>query len=538
MLRAHLAGSGYLTFDEFRHVSLVKLGLKLSESALRALWCALDADDNNQLRQDEMGPFLRLAPTATSAGLNAINAKAYRKAKVKERAEDEARAKDRIDYALPTSEMRAALEAEGVALPDDAELGQLSTLLCEQLMHYRDLNGRKGLTWFSLFQEIDLDSSGYVTFDELTLVVRRKLQLSSAQLSDERLRALWCRLDADESNSIMPDEMAKFLKGKLDAFLRKPALPPVLHGLNPKLSQLRSQQEMEAAGRRRATAETARTLEVRQAVEKSQSRLAREESRLRQLDERREANLAIEREEREAKRRLLSEMRLQALRVPVSTAAREGKLVPLYDTSNWSHDHAGRPASRGRLVPLYESERLVSRMQGSPLGGKFQWPGPAPRLGPWASAARGKDYPRELLPPMGGWLESCRTVTFTPSGKPPSRPPTRPGLLDDLSRSNPWRLSPPLLPTSKRRAALQASSVPAMLRTQSQYALGWRPSYEAEALTVEETEARDAETLGYGDAQAARWGGHSRPMRQSTSLPALVAAGQPRSKVGRFDAYM
>ena len=144
MLRAHLAGSGYLTFDEFRHVSLVKLGLKLSESALRALWCALDADDNNQLRQDEMGPFLRLAPTATSAGLNAISAKAYAEAKRAAAAAADAPDTARIDYAPPTSEMRAALEAEGVALPDRAEITELSREYNEHLERVRKLKNKEG----------------------------------------------------------------------------------------------------------------------------------------------------------------------------------------------------------------------------------------------------------------------------------------------------------------------------------------------------------------------------------------------------------
>lgn len=191
-------------------------------------------------------------------------------------------------------------------------------------------------------------------------------------------------------------------------------------------------------------------------------------------------------------------------------------------------------------------------MQGSPLGGKFHWPGPAPRLGPWASSAScghdspKKGLPRELLPPMASWLDSCRQL----STQPPSRPPTQPGLLDSLSRSNEWNLSPPMLQKSSRRAALQASSWPgAMERSHSHQAVGWRPSYEAVANpSLAQSDAQGSELLcGYGDEQAAKWRGLPRlnpsfksppSIQQSASLPALVDAGQPRSKVGCFGAYL
>ena len=91
------AGSGYITYDEFRRVSLVKLSLEMSESEVRALWCALDADDSNQLQKNEMGAFLRLAPTDTNAGLDAINAKRYRQTQADKRAAEEAEVKARSE---------------------------------------------------------------------------------------------------------------------------------------------------------------------------------------------------------------------------------------------------------------------------------------------------------------------------------------------------------------------------------------------------------------------------------------------------------
>ena len=51
-------------------------------------------------------------------------------------------------------------------------------------------------------------------------VVRKRLDLKQADLADSRLKALWCLLDADDSNKIRPDEMAAFVKGKAALVLK------------------------------------------------------------------------------------------------------------------------------------------------------------------------------------------------------------------------------------------------------------------------------------------------------------------------------
>lgn len=218
----------------------------------------------------------------------------------------------------------------------------------------------------------------------------------------------------------------------------------------------------------------------------------------------------------------------------------------MYDlSSSWSHDSSGRPSSRGRIVPLYESERLVSRMRGSPLGGAWHWPGPAPRLGPWkGGTSRGdQDLPRELPPPMARWLAGCSRHLDPLS---PPRPPSHPGLVEGLSRINEWNCSPPISPTKAEAAAMQASSLPTLRRARSQYNLGWprsvgwRPSYEGETPPEDADDeflnpsmsGTDDHLLG-GDTQ--RWQEMSEmQLRASTSLPALVATGQPRTTAGRF----
>ena len=42
--------------------------------------------------------------------------------------------------------------------------------------------------------------------------MRTKVGLTKGEFSDDELQALWCHLDSDNSNQILPDEMAPFLK--------------------------------------------------------------------------------------------------------------------------------------------------------------------------------------------------------------------------------------------------------------------------------------------------------------------------------------
>ena len=60
--RVNSRSSGFVTLDELRQVVRHKLKVKpskLSENAIKALWCALDGDDSNQIQMDEFGTFLK-----------------------------------------------------------------------------------------------------------------------------------------------------------------------------------------------------------------------------------------------------------------------------------------------------------------------------------------------------------------------------------------------------------------------------------------------------------------------------------------------
>jgi hypothetical protein len=154
-------GSGFITYDEFLAISRKKLGLKYGSTVLESLWCFLDADNSNQILPEEISSFFRLAPTATKDGFAADNARAYL-AKKKEEA-DRAAAPDtaRVDYAMRTPDMRAKLAEAGHALPDGDRLVELSKLYNERLEDARKKQNKEGFSWYSLFNELDQDGSGY-----------------------------------------------------------------------------------------------------------------------------------------------------------------------------------------------------------------------------------------------------------------------------------------------------------------------------------------------------------------------------------------
>ena len=71
--------------------------------------------------------------------------------------------------AQPTSAMRLELQAKNVALPTDGELTTLSTTFNAWLTSaFYEAGGRAdALSWVDLYNVLDDDSSGFITFDEV-----------------------------------------------------------------------------------------------------------------------------------------------------------------------------------------------------------------------------------------------------------------------------------------------------------------------------------------------------------------------------------
>jgi len=66
--------------------------------------------------------------------------------------------------------------------------------------------------WIKLFQFMDNDRSGRITYDEMEKMVRSQLLMSKAELPDSVLRSLWVALDEDASGYICAGEFGRFMK--------------------------------------------------------------------------------------------------------------------------------------------------------------------------------------------------------------------------------------------------------------------------------------------------------------------------------------
>lgn len=198
-----------------------------SEDEMKALWCAIDVNDSNDIQKEEMAMFFKRGMHGSST------------AQVQPAA-SHASAHDRLATggisnrfgmaegvaSTPTIEIRGELRAAGVDLPDDSQLNDLSCCLNGWLDEYRHRERKpKAHSWFNLFCEIDEDRSGFITFDELREAIRLKLHVGPSMLAESSLKAMWCAIDTDNSNAIHKDEMATFFKRGAHGSASAPLLP-------------------------------------------------------------------------------------------------------------------------------------------------------------------------------------------------------------------------------------------------------------------------------------------------------------------------
>lgn len=420
-------GSGAITYDELYHVVRKKLELnrnQLSSERIKALWCVLDADSSGSIYFDELARFLRryTPPKKTKpkfgGQFQSVRGQAFG-------------AIIRRGTALavtPTSEMRAGLEEVAVELPDEEAIVALSSIFNKRLedFHYTrsretTANGREPTSWYNLFREADEDDSGFITFDELEDVTRKKLRVRRAELTDQSLKALWCVLDADDSNAIEQEEFKLFLTGQAAELLeqgRERAKPPT------DLAHTRLQ--------KRRAAMTPRSPYTRPAFDLDayvRKETAAHEQRLQALD----ARLQAQSEKRHKQTKLLAKQvgsllyKSEQRRECLGTMQRDMLRSPIPDDADREIIRIGST----RIVPLYQSERLVKeleRMQ-SPTEEEDDGTRPRSQGGRWSptrsnSPSRGSPSPpisplspvrRSKSPPLSPMTNaSTRSQTLTP----------------------------------------------------------------------------------------------------------------------------
>ena len=161
-IRSVCPGSGFITFDELEDIlrRKAKKGPSfLSDEKLRALWCALDSDDSNQIMPQEMGKFLKRAGGESikmGKGPSNLNKKKI------ELGGSADLAKGRALECTQTAVLRASLKAE-LSPEELIELQKTLNLKLTESLHKKSIEVTSA---YQLFREIDKDGSGFITWDE------------------------------------------------------------------------------------------------------------------------------------------------------------------------------------------------------------------------------------------------------------------------------------------------------------------------------------------------------------------------------------
>ena len=120
---------------------------------MKALWCALDADDSNQLTMSEFGGFLKLGDKPQLKKL-----KSWGSSGTGGKSLSEISAINQTIESTPTTELRKELQSAAVALPEGEELKSLSTRFNTWLEELRfNLGLPVSHSFANLFATVDKD---------------------------------------------------------------------------------------------------------------------------------------------------------------------------------------------------------------------------------------------------------------------------------------------------------------------------------------------------------------------------------------------
>ena len=195
-------GSGKITYRELAKMVRGELELnkkELKEAELRAVWQALDDDKSGFLTAGEFGKFMRKGEVEL---LRQKPQATWKEKLLAARREETA--------AAEAERNRFKLEMAGIMPAGEAQVQAMSLRLNRKMAQIEPDPLKR--SWYRLFQYMDGDGSGKVTYHELAKMVRGELEMSKAELSEAELRAVWQALDDDKSGFLTAGEFGRFMR--------------------------------------------------------------------------------------------------------------------------------------------------------------------------------------------------------------------------------------------------------------------------------------------------------------------------------------
>jgi len=182
-------------------------------------------------------------------------------------------------------------DLDGVPVATESQVRSLSRKLNRAACRmYPDT--RTQAAFFQLFQHMDKDKSGLVSYAEVQSMVRHHLKLSKQDLPEQELQATWRWMDEDGSGMIRSGEFNKLMRQGWDAFLRanerKPPRWVPVRGTMPTDStweQLKEDDHYLSSAQRAAIESTRRLFKTaRQLEARKQERLMERAARVESLE--------------------------------------------------------------------------------------------------------------------------------------------------------------------------------------------------------------------------------------------------------------